>query len=106
MKAPFFSIVLLFGAIDARSEAIDCKGTVYNQAIYLSTAPAAPLDQFVRRVCREGNGPPIQPLNGDFYFVAGINPSCDSLRPCDIAGSMWELQAKTGTEDGNSIRLQ
>lgn len=101
----FIAIFLFFIGLQSRAETVDCKGVVYNKPVYISTNPASPYSQFVRRECI-GAGLPIVALDGDFYFVYGVDTKWDGRRPCDIAGSMWELQTAGRNDDGRNLEFQ
>ena len=78
----------------------------YSRSIYLSTAPAAPYDQFVEKECQPRWGAPISPLKGDFYFVYGVDEVVDPIVKCSISGSIWELQTLGRSEDAKTIEYR
>ncbi len=101
MKLLFLFLTTLGPALNAYAESIHCNGIAYGEQVYISTHPSAPYGQHVKKACGH-----VIPLDGDFYFVLGVNPKFDSQIPCTLYASMWELQTLAHKDDGKILEFQ
>lgn len=99
MKNLFFLCLSLF-ATNVYSHSLECRGTGYNEPVYLSSNPIAPYDRFARKSCQFG----MMALDGDLFII--FNATGKITAPCSVSGDMIGLHIIKENIHGNTLQLE